>query len=107
MSAKLAGSPMRYTAARIGTGLATAARRCPMAGTPLPAESYLGWPATYQWKKIYDHEFLYSGPLFTHQFSHVWIDFREIQDDYMRGKGSDYFENSRRATLVQRRYAAE
>ena len=74
---------------------------------PLPAESYVGWTATYEWKKIYDHEFLYSGPLFTHQFSHVWIDFREIQDDYMRGKGSDYFENSRRATLVQRRYAIE
>ena len=74
---------------------------------PLPAESYVGWTATYEWKKIYDHEFLYSGPLFTHQFSHVWIDFREIQDDYMRGKGSDYFENSRRATHVQRRYAIE
>ena len=65
------------------------------------------WTATYEWKKIYDHEFLYSGPLFIHQFSHVWIDFREIQDDYMRGKGSDYFENSRRATHVQRRYAIE
>jgi hypothetical protein len=74
---------------------------------PLPAESYVGWTATYEWKKIYDREFLYSGPLFTHQFSHVWIDFREIQDDYMRGKGSDYFENSRRATHVQRRYAIE
>jgi hypothetical protein len=74
---------------------------------PLPSESYGRWTDTYQWKKIYDHEFLYSGPLFTHQFSHVWIDFRKIQDEYMRGKGIDYFENSRRATEVQRRYAIE
>jgi hypothetical protein len=45
------------------------------------------------------------APLFGHQYSHVWIDFRGIRDDYMRGKGIDYFENSRRATLAQRAYA--
>jgi Putative glucoamylase len=39
--------------------------------------------------------------LFTHQLSHVWIDFRDIQDAFMRDKGIDYFENSRRATYVQ------
>jgi len=27
------------------------------------------------------------------------------RDAYMRGKGSDYFENSRRATHVQQKYA--
>ena len=32
--------------------------------------------------------------------SHCWIDFRGIQDEFLRGKGIDYFENSRRATLV-------
>ena len=35
----------------------------------------------------------------------MWIDFRGIQDDFMRGKGIDYFENSRRATHVQQQYA--
>jgi hypothetical protein len=35
----------------------------------------------------------------------VWIDFRGIQDTYMKGRGIDYFENSRRATLAQRAYA--
>jgi hypothetical protein len=43
--------------------------------------------------------------LFVHQFSHAWIDFRGIQDAFMREKRCDYFENSRRATLVQREYA--
>jgi len=72
---------------------------------PLPEKCYAQWTSTYQWRKIYDREFLYAGPLFTHQISHIWIDFRGIQDDYMRGKGIDYFENSRRATYVQRQYA--
>lgn len=72
---------------------------------PLPAESYKAWTRTYRWKKLYGHEFLYAGPLFIHQLSHVWIDFRGIQDEFMREHGIDYFENSRRATYVQQQYA--
>ena len=72
---------------------------------PVPAESYAAWTRTYAWKCIYGHDLLYAGPLFIHQFSHLWIDFRGIQDAFMRERGSDYFENSRRATLVQREYA--
>jgi hypothetical protein len=72
---------------------------------PIPASSYRAWTDTYQWKKLYDLEFLYAGPLFVHQLSHIWIDFRGLQDAYMREKGIDYFENSRRATIVQQRYA--
>jgi hypothetical protein len=71
----------------------------------VPAESYTAWASTYGWTKIYDIELLYAGPLFTHQLSHVWIDFRGIQDQFMRDHGIDYFENSRRATLVQQQYA--
>jgi hypothetical protein len=72
---------------------------------PLPRESYEAWTTTYKWKKLYGHEFLYGGPLFLHQLSHMWIDFRGIQDEYMRQRGIDYFENSRRATYVQQQYA--
>lgn len=72
---------------------------------PLPADSYRAWTESYRWKKLYGIEFLYAGPLFIHQLSHAWIDFRGIQDDYMRERGIDYFENSRRATYVQRQYA--
>jgi hypothetical protein len=72
---------------------------------PLPCESFESWTATYQWENIYDIEFLYAGPLFIHHFSQAWIDFAGIRDRFMRGKASDYFENSRRATLVQREYA--
>jgi hypothetical protein len=72
---------------------------------PLPKESYSAWTSTYEWKDVYGREFLYAGSLFTHQFSHLWIDFCGIQDAFIRGKGIDYFENSRRATYVQQQYA--
>jgi hypothetical protein len=72
---------------------------------PLTSASYPAFTSTYQWKRIYDYEYVYAGPLFIHQLSHVWIDFRNIRDAYMRDKGIDYFENSRRATYVQREYA--
>ena len=74
---------------------------------PLPAESFRAYCATYQWKTLYERELLYSGPLFTHQLSHMWIDFRGIRDEFMRAHDSDYFENSRQATLVQQAYAIE
>ncbi len=72
---------------------------------PLPAESYTAWASTYQWKTVDGYEYLYGGPLFIHQYSHCWLDLRGIQDAFMRDKGIDYFENSRRATYAQRAYA--
>jgi len=74
---------------------------------PLPEESYAAWASTYEWKSSYGYDYLYAGPLFTHQISHVWIDFRGIRDAFMRDKDIDYFENSRRATYVQQRYAID
>jgi len=72
---------------------------------PIENAGYLAWTVTFQWESIYGYEFLYGGPLFMHQFSHAWIDFRGIRDRFMREKRCDYFENSRRATYVQREYA--
>ncbi|HEY4193478.1 MAG TPA: glucoamylase family protein [Mesorhizobium sp.] len=74
---------------------------------PPSAECYVEWLTGYRWKKIYGQEYLYAGPLFIHQMSHLWIDFRGIQDAFMRDHDSDYFENSRRATYVQRQYAID
>jgi hypothetical protein len=72
---------------------------------PLEKESYPAWTRTYRWKKLYGIEFLYAGPLFIHQVPQVWLDLRGIQDEFMRKKGLDYFENSRRATYIQQQYA--
>ena len=70
----------------------------------LPANSYRAWTSTYRWRKLYGYELLYGAPLFMHQLSHLWIDFKGIQDAFMRRHGIDYFENSRRATYVQQQY---
>jgi hypothetical protein len=72
---------------------------------PLTEQGFRAWTVTYQWENLYGYDFLYAGPLFIHQFSHAWIDFRGIRDAFMREKDCDYFENSRRATYVQREYA--
>ena len=72
---------------------------------PIRDDGYHAWTATYQWENLYGYDLLYAGPLFVHQFSHAWIDFRGIRDPFMREKRCDYFENSRRATHVQREYA--
>lgn len=63
------------------------------------------WAATYQWGTFEGQAHLGFAPLFGHHYTHVWVDFRGIQDAFMRGHGIDYFENSRRATLSQRNYA--
>jgi hypothetical protein len=73
----------------------------------VPPETYRAWSSSFSWKKCYDIEYLYSAPLFTHQLSHVWLDLRDIQDDFMRRQHSNYFENSCRATRIQREYAID
>ena len=79
-------------------------------GSPTFQGDSTAWPAftsTYKWGTFYGQQHVNFAPLFGHQYSHVWIDFRGIRDAYMREKGIDYFENSRRATLAQRLYAIE
>jgi hypothetical protein len=79
-------------------------------GSPTHAIKPAAWDAftsTYKWGEFYGQEHVNFAPLFGHQYSHVFIDFRKIQDKYMREKGIDYFENSRRATYSQRAYAVD
>ena len=70
-------------------------------------EAWTEWTSTYDlnWRTSNGQQFLNFSPLFGHQYTHVWLDFREIQDAYMRRRGLDYFENSRRAIYAQRTYA--
>jgi hypothetical protein len=71
---------------------------------PIKPQGYTEWISTFEWKEIYGIKHLYAGPLFIHQMSHLWLDFRGIHDDFNRRRGIDYFENSRRATHVQQQY---
>lgn len=65
------------------------------------------WCKTYQWGEFYGQEHINFHPLFGHQFSHMFIDFRGIFDPYMKNRGIDYFENSKRATLSNRSYCID
>jgi hypothetical protein len=71
---------------------------------PLTQSGYVAWSLTYQWENLLGRDVLYSGPLFTHLFSHAWIDFRGIRDAFMREKASDYFENTKSAVAIHREY---
>ena len=72
---------------------------------PADSAAWSKWVSGYQWAAYHGQSFVQFAPLFGHEYSHVWIDFRGIRDSYMAGKGIDYFENSRRAALSQRAYA--
>ena len=72
---------------------------------PISPDAWTAWTSSYTWETHFGQAFVVFPPLFGHQYSHVWVDFRGIQDAYMRDKGLDYFENSRRATLANRAYA--
>jgi hypothetical protein len=74
------------------------------ATNPLPASSWTRWTSGYRWATNCEMPFLSFAPLFGHQYSHCWIDFRNIADAFTREKSTTYFENSRRATLAQRAY---
>ena len=73
----------------------------------LAAEAWAAWSEGLprHWGEAAGQTYVRFPPLFGHQYSHVWIDFRGIRDAFMRDKGLDYFENSRRATLAQYAYA--
>ena len=74
---------------------------------PVNSDAWDAWTHTYTeaWGSFQGQTFLNFAPLFGHQFSESWIDFRGIRDAWSRQHNLDYFENSRRATLAQRAYA--
>jgi hypothetical protein len=73
---------------------------------PVPTASYGTWLSGYSWQTQYGQTYIIFPPLFGHQYSQCWLDFRHARDAYNRFRGISYFENSRRATLAQRAYAA-
>jgi hypothetical protein len=73
---------------------------------PGPADLWQQWTANYPrfWRGDGPTRRIAFAPLFGHQFSHIFIDFRGIRDEVMRRAGFDYFENSRRETYANRAY---
>jgi Uncharacterized protein conserved in bacteria len=72
---------------------------------PIDPAAWATYHATDKWGTLYNQQFVQFAPLFGHQYSAVWIDFRGIKDPVIAAHGIDWFENSRRATLAQHAYA--
>lgn len=67
---------------------------------PIPADCWNdGWARDYRWGTYSGRTFVTCPPLFTHQYPHTWIDFRNRKDRF-----TDYFRNSTYATLANRDY---
>ena len=58
---------------------------------------------TKDYKDIKDIIYTYCGTLFTYQYSHAWIDFKNLKDK----NGVDWFENSIKATKANREYCID
>jgi hypothetical protein len=74
---------------------------------PVGPQAWTAWLSTnhLSWGTFQGQTFLNFAPLFGHQYSQSWIDFRGIRDAWSRQHDLDYFENSRRAVIAQRTYA--
>jgi len=72
---------------------------------PVEPEAWQAYHSTDKWGTAYGQQFVQFAPLFGHQYSEVWIDFRGIKDPVISTYGIDWFENSRRAVLAQHAYA--
>lgn len=63
----------------------------------------------YAWKRNWNHydgyTYLGKTPLFTYQYSHAWVDFRNHRE--LKGEHIDYFENSVKATLAHRLFCID
>ena len=82
---------------------------------PVPASVWEEWCSVYDRSYTDRHGplHLHFAPMFGHQYSHMYVDFRGIQDPWMRqvsvtrGAPFDYFQNSQLAVEAQRKYAAD
>src|SRR5690348_3142948 len=75
---------------------------------PVQPDAWTAWTSTYHltWGSFMGGlPHIGFAPLFGHQYSESWIDFRGIRDAFMRLHDMDYFENSRRSVIGQHAYA--
>lgn len=67
---------------------------------PLPSESWEAWERN--WTDYRGYRYLDCPPLFVHQYSHAFVDFRRWRDRY-----ADYWESSVNATLANRQFCID
>ncbi len=77
-------------------------------GSPTHPIAPQSWYALKRDEVIYEnYKYLAAvSPLFIHQFSHAWIDFRDKRERYLN-YNVNYFENSVQATYAQRQFTID
>ncbi len=71
---------------------------------PISPNAWYAWERT--WEEYDGYRYLSAvSPLFIHQYSHAWIDFRNRRET--RPPFVNYFENSVKATLAQQKFFVE
>ena len=71
---------------------------------PIPAQSW--YTLKRDWREYGGYRYIAAvSPLFIHQFSHAWVDFRNRREK--RPPRIDYFENSVKATRAQHKFFTE
>lgn len=71
---------------------------------PISPRAWYAWERN--WQEYGGYRYLAAvSPLFIHQFSHAWVDFRGRRE--RRPPYVDYFENSVKATRVQRQFSID
>ena len=105
---------LRYRDTELSTVDTTLLLAIGSATHPVPASVWDEWCSVYDrsWTDRWGPAHLHFAPMFGHQYSHMFVDFRGIRDAWMRAKSAelghfDYFENSVRAVAAQRKYAAD
>jgi hypothetical protein len=70
---------------------------------PVPASSWYSWARN---PNVYDaYRFIGTAPLFSHQYSHAFVDFRDRRDK--EPSGVDWYVNSVTATRAHRQYCID
>jgi hypothetical protein len=69
----------------------------------IPAESWYAWERPLNTYGSY--QYIGLSPLFTHQYSHVFVDYRRRREN--RGTKVDWFENSVTATRAHRQFCID
>ena len=70
----------------------------------IPAACWNYWTSGYTWGTEYGQSYIIFAPMYGHEYSQCWVDFRHVGDAYMNAENSTYFQNSRRAALAQQAY---
>jgi len=70
---------------------------------PIPPEAWYAWKRPVL--EYAGYTYITGGPLFIHQYSHAWVDFRGCREE--RAPHTNYFVNSVTATLAHRAFCVD